>query len=172
MLRLFQLIAFVLLVPTVAILTLQAKHRDDDGPSLAFAGGPLMAGPVYRGPEPDWNIIAADTIELQIDATQTSHRVRVLPVNGRLYIASGYMGGVLRRIIPHWAILAQQGNGDALIRVNGVRYPRTLVRVTEGTALEGVVSVLNRKFNENVTRQSIVLGNIWVYELTPRGAGR
>ncbi|MCP5356517.1 MAG: hypothetical protein H7A06_00075 [Pseudomonadales bacterium] len=169
--KLLQLLGILVLVPTVAIVTLQRKHLDDDGPSLVFAGGPLLTGAIYRGREPDWSFLAeADQLELQLYDPVRSYLVLPVVVNGRLSAVAPKMDAVLRTFRSHWAEHAVQGDGAALIRVNGVRYPRTITRIVQGGVLDGVAGVLTRQHNMPTTRQSIIGGNLWVFELTPRAS--
>ena len=169
----FQLLGLIILIPTVAYGALRYEFSDADGPSILFPGGELTSGPVYNGPEPDWSFtLDIQTIELQLDESMTSRRVWAVPVNGRLYVVSGYMGSILGRMWKHWAIEADEGDGAAVVRINGIRYPRRLIRVFQGVELDGVASVLTNKYNSPTTRQAIETGNTWVFQVAPRGGTR
>jgi hypothetical protein len=165
-----QLLGLVILIPAVALGALRYKYSDADGPSILFQGGELTSGTLYNGPEPDWSF-AADipTIELQINEPMSSRFVYAIVVNGRLYVVSGYMGSILGRLWKHWAVEASEGDGEAVVRINGVRYQRRLTRVFQGGVLDGVASVLTNKYGSPTTRQSIEAGNTWVFEVAPRG---
>ena len=65
--KLFVVIGVLVLIPVVAFGTLAVSARTSDGPSAVFVGGPLVAGELVTGPEPDWSF-ARDigTIELQL----------------------------------------------------------------------------------------------------------
>ena len=65
--KLFVVIGVLVLIPVVAFGTLAISARTSDGPSAVFGGGPLVAGELVTGPEPDWSF-ARDigTIELQL----------------------------------------------------------------------------------------------------------
>lgn len=164
-----QLLGLIILIPAVAMGALRYKYSDADGPSILFPGGELISGTIYNGPQPDWSF-AADipTIELQINDPMSSRFVWALPVNGRLFVVSGYMGSFLGRIWKHWAVEAIAGDGAAVVRVNGIRYPSRLKRIYEGPVLEGVASVLTNKYGSPTTRQAIETGNTWVFEVVPR----
>lgn len=165
-----QLLGIIILIPLVAIGTLRYKNQDADGPSVLFPGGELISGPLYTGPEPDWSFTEnIQTIELQLTDPISSRYVWVLPSNGRLFVASGYMNSILGRIWKHWAIQADEGNGEAIIRINGTRYQREIVRILQGNELDGVATVLTNKYGAATTRQQIEAGNTWVFELVPRG---
>ena len=169
----FQLIGLIILIPTVAYGALRYEFSDADGPSILFPGGELTSGPIYTGPEPDWSFTSdIQTIELQLDESMTSRLVWAVPVNGRLYVVSGYMGSILGRMWKHWAIEADEGDGAAVVRINGIRYPRRLIRVLQGGELDGVASVLTNKYDSPTTRQAIETGNTWVFQVAPRGGTR
>ena len=166
-----QLLGLIFLIPAVAIGALRYQHSDSDGPSILFPGGELITGQVYNGPEPDWSFTAdIPTIELQLEEPMSSRFVWAVPVNGRLYVVSGYMNSVIGRFWKQWAIDASNGNGAAVVRVNGVRYQRQLNRVLQGTELDGVANVLLNKYNYPITRQQIESGNAWVFKVAPRGS--
>ena len=166
----FQLLGLIILIPFVAFSALHYQYSDADGPSILFPGGQLISGPVYNGPEPDWSFTSdIQAIELQLDESMTSRYVWAVPVNGRLYVVSSYMGSILGRMWKHWAVEADDGDGAAVVRVNGIRYPRRLIRVVQGVELDGVASVLTNKYATPTTRQSIETGNTWVFQVAPRG---
>ncbi len=169
----FQLLGLIILIPTVAFGALRYEFSDADGPSILFPGGELTSGTIYNGPEPDWSFTSdIQTIELQLDESMTSRLVWAVPVNGRLYVVSGYMGSILGRMWKHWAIEADEGDGAAVVRINGIRYPRRLIRVFQGGELDGVASVLTNKYDSPTTRQAIETGNTWVFQVVPRGGTR
>ena len=65
--RLLVVIGILVLIPVFALGALAVSARFSDGPSVIFSGGPLVAGELVTGPEPDWSF-ARDvrTIELQL----------------------------------------------------------------------------------------------------------
>lgn len=101
----FQLLGLIILIPFVAFSALHYQYSDADGPSILFPGGQLISGPVYNGPEPDWSFTSdIQAIELQLDESMTSRYVWAVPVNGRLYVVSSYMGSILGRMWKHWLL--------------------------------------------------------------------
>ena len=52
--RVLVVIGFLVLIPVFALGALAASARFSDGPSVVFSGGPLVAGELVIGPEPDW----------------------------------------------------------------------------------------------------------------------
>ncbi|MEX2470151.1 MAG: hypothetical protein WD396_10380, partial [Pseudohongiellaceae bacterium] len=122
-----QILGILLLIPAVALATMRIENSNNDGASIVFPGGELVSGELHTGPEPDWgftNDIA--TIDLQLYDPISSRRVWILESDGRIYVASGYMESFLGRLWKQWAVRADQGDGRAMIRVDGVRYERRL----------------------------------------------
>ena len=87
------------------------------------------------------------------------------------------MTTMLGRLWKEWAFEADQGNNEGVLRVNNIRYPRTLVRITEGDVLNGVAAKLITKYGGAptatpeaiaATRAGIEDGLSWVFELVPR----
>jgi hypothetical protein len=165
---LLQVLGVLVLVLATAILTLRIEHRNADGPSILFPGGAFTTGEIYTGPEPDWRFTDdISVIELQTDEPLSSRRTWIMESNGKIYVPSGYMRSFLGRIWKDWAFQAAEGDGYGAIRINGVRYPRRLVRITGGPELDGVVAKMRQKYAP-VTREAIEAGDIWIFELAPR----
>lgn len=162
-----QVIGILILIPVVAFATLALRHRGADGPSMLFNGGELVSGELYAGAEPDWSFTReVGTIELQLNGPMNSRLIWIVESEGKAYVVSGYMNSFLGRLWKHWAVQADK-DGRAVIRVNGVRYPRQLVRIEQGEALDGVAAALTRKYNSPTTRAAIEAGDTWVFELAP-----
>ena len=165
---LLQIIGILILIPAVALGTLRFENRDADGPSVLFPGGELVSGELYDGPEPDWGFTDnISTIELQLNDPLSSRLIWIMESDGKIYIASGYMDSFLGRIWKHWAVQADQGDGSAVVRIDGIRYERQLVRITQGPELEGVAAKMTAKYRAPTTRAAIESGNTWIFELAP-----
>ena len=165
-----QLLGVLVLIPAVAIATLRFENRHNDGPSILFPGGELVSGELHTGPEPDWDFTREiATVELQLEDL-SSRLIWIHVSEGKIYIASGYMSTFLGRLWKHWAVQADEGSGHAVIRINGVRYERQLVRIKSGPELEGFSAVSKAKYNSPSTRELIEAGHTWVFELAPRGS--
>ena len=80
------------------------------------------------------------------------------------------MGTALGRLWKHWAVQADEGDGLAVVRIDGIRYARQLVRINEGPVLDGFVVASKEMYGSPSTRQSIEAGLTWVFELAPREA--
>ncbi len=158
----------LLLIPLAAVLTTALKKRFSDGPGLVFAGGPLAAGVIHEGPDPDWALVAdVPTIELQLLDPPRSRRIWTTHHDGKLYVWSGYMGTTVGRIWKHWPVQAER-DGRAVLRIEGVRYERRLVRITEGEELDGIISAITSKYPSQTTRAAVEDGSVWLFEARPR----
>jgi hypothetical protein len=164
-----QVLGIFLLIPAVGLATLSIENRNNDGPSIIFPGGELVSGDLYRGPEPDWSFTdQVSTIDLQLDDPLSSRLIWIEENGGKIYVTSDYMGTWLGRLWKHWAVNAVEGDGLAVVRIDGVRYERQLVRITEGPELAGVVAKKRAKYRSPLTLEQIARGEVWVFELAPR----
>ena len=69
--KLFMVIGVLVLIPVVAVAALAVSARNSDGPSGVFSGGPLVAGELVTGAEPDWTF-ARDMRNHRPTASRTS----------------------------------------------------------------------------------------------------
>lgn len=174
-----QVIGFIVLMFLVALITLRFQYSNADGPSILFPGGEMTSGELHTGPEPDWSFTDdIFTIDLQLNDPMASRRIFIIESEGKIYVVSGYMRSFLGRIWKEWAFEADAGNNEGVLRVNGVRYPRKLIRIQEGDVLNGVAAKLATKYGGATspaspeviqsTRASFEAGDTWVFELQPR----
>lgn len=164
-----QIIGIMLLIPAVALATLRVENRNNDGPSIIFPGGELVSGELYSGPEPDWSFTdQISTVDLQLFDPLRSRLIWINESGGKIYITSDYMGTPLGRLWKHWAVQAVEGDGLAIVRIDGIRYERKLVRITGGPELDGVIAKKRAKYRANISREQIESGETWVFELAPR----
>lgn len=156
-------------IPAVALATMSFENRNNDGPSILFPGGELVSGELYSGAEPDWSFTDdVETIHLQLDDPLSSRLIWIEQSGGKIYITSDYMGTWLGRRWKQWAVHAYKGNGLAVVRINGVRYERKLVRVFYSPLLDGVIEKKIAKYRSRITQEAIESGETWVFELAPR----
>jgi len=155
-------------IPAAAVATAAAKQRFADGPNRVFSGGPLVAGELHTGPEPDWRFVdEVPTVELQLLDPAQSRRIWIAQARGKLYVWSGYMGPAVGRIWKQWPEQAE-GDGRAVIRINGVRYERQLHRIQSGDELDAIAAAITNKYPSQTTRAGIEAGDVWVFEAAPR----
>ena len=175
-----QVIGVIILMFLVAIVTLRFANQDADGPSILFPGGELISGELHTGPEPDWTFTDdVSTIELQLVNPLSSRTIFIMESGGKVYVPSGYMRSLLGRIWKDWAFQADAGDGLAVARINGVRYERQLLRVTEGDAIDGVAAKMAAKYYGGdspdavaAIKKSVADGDTWIFEMAPRVGAR
>jgi len=173
-----QVVGIVVLVFGVTLITLRVDNQDADGPSILFPGGKLVSGELHTGAEPDWSFTDdVATIELQLVNPLSSRLIFVMESEGKVYIGSGYMRSALGKIWKNWAFQADEGDGLAVARINGVRYERQLIRIKEGPVLDGIVSKIETKYGggnaspETIkeAREGVEAGDVWIFEMAPHG---
>jgi hypothetical protein len=166
--KVLPVVGLLVLIPVVAITATALRARFSDGPSVFFSGGPLVAGEMVTGAEPDWAFARdAGTIELQLLEPPRSRRIWIAEYEGKIYVVSGYMGNTIGRLWKHWPLQAER-DGRAILRVGDKRYERTLRRIMTGPMVEGVVAELRRKYGFAATPADIAAGEVWLFELAPR----
>ena len=173
-----QILGLFTIIIAVGMATLRFSHRNDDGPSVLFPGGALVTGELYSGPEPDWDFTAdVETVELELDDSDTSRLIWIQNADGKAYVVSGYHSNWLGRLWKHWAVEAAEGSGRAVLRINGVRYERQLVPILEGDELDGIAASVIRKYMPMdptpdgiaAFRASVESGGTMAFAALPRG---
>ena len=168
--RVLVVVAILILIPVVALGALMVSARFSDGPSAVFSGGPLVAGELVTGPEPDWSFARdVGTIELQLLDPPRSRLIWIAEHEGKIYVVSGYMGSFIGRLWKRWPGQAER-DGRAILRIEGKRYERQLVRIITGEVVEGVTAEFSRKYRAGMTPAAIESENTWLFELAPRSA--
>ncbi len=173
-----QILGLLAVLLGATIVTLKLEHQDGDGPSILFPGGKLVSGELHTGAEPDWDFTDdLFVIELQLENPPTSRRIFVMESDGRLFVPSGYMRSFLGRLWKDWAFEADAGRDLAVARIDGVRYERRLVRVTDPDVVDGVAAKMAEKYAGGATSEtvaqierSVADGDTWIFELAPRDA--
>jgi hypothetical protein len=160
-LRLLRVLAWLLfgLAGIAAVTALFA--RVTDGPIGPFPGGPLSAGELVTGPDPDWSFAAEiPSIELQVNpAHPLSRTVWVLVDQGELFVPAGLAS---RKSWPSQAV----ADGRVVIRVDGKRYERQATRVTDAVRIDALRSALGRKYG--MTPNADGSDDTWFFRLAPR----
>ena len=161
MFRLLRVIAWLLLgLAGIAALT-ALFARVTDGPIGPFPGGPLSAGELVTGPDPDWSFAAEiPTIELQVNpAHPLSRTVWVLVDQGDLFVPAGLAS---RKNWPAQAV----ADGHVVVRIDGKRYERQASRVTDPVRIDALRSALGRKYG--MTPSPDGSDDTWFFRLAPR----
>lgn len=158
----------LLLIPVTAIATAGAKQRFADGPNRVFSGGPLIAGELHTGPDPDWSFVnEIPTIEMQLLDPPRSRRIWIAEHDQKIYVWSGYMSTLVGRMWKSWPLQAER-DGRAVLRIDGKRYERQLVRIQSGDELDGITEAITNKYPSQTTRAVVEAGGVWVFEAIPR----
>ena len=167
-------LCILILVSITAIGTSALKARFSDGPTRLFSGGPLTSGPLISEPEPNWQFTdQIESIELQHFDPRTSRRVWVTHYDGKIYVFSGRTDTLLGRLWYTWPLHAAE-DGRAIVRIDGKRCRRQLLRVRFGPELDGITEAFRNKYEKydaEGTRQEVEDGVFWVFELAPRIEG-
>jgi hypothetical protein len=165
--RLLFISTVLVLIPVFALPALAVKARFADGPSVVFSGGPLIAGEMVTGPEPDWSFVRdVREFELQLVNPAKSRRLWIVEVEGKLYLNSNYMGGLREILWKRWPAQAER-DGRAIMRIDGKRYVRTLVRIKAGPIVEAVTTAFTRKYGVEMTPAEVEAEELWLFELAP-----
>ena len=158
----------LLLIPVTAVTTAAVKQRFTEGPNRVFSGGPLESGELHTGSEPDWSFVSEiSTVEMQLLEPPRSRRIWTAEFDGKLYVWSGYMGTAVGRLWKRWPVQAER-DGRAVIRIDGKRYERQLVRIKSGEILDGICEAILSKYPSATTRAAVEEGDVWVFEAAPR----
>ena len=168
--RLLVVIGILVLIPVFALGALAVSARFSDGPSVIFSGGPLVAGELVTGPEPDWSFVRrVRTFELQLLNPPRSRTLWIVEHEGKLYLNSNYMGGLRERLWKKWPAQAER-DGRAIMRIDGKRYERTLVRIKTGPIVESITAEFTRKYGVEMTPAEVEAEELWLFEMAPPGA--
>ena len=127
-----------LLVLAIAVVI---GARFGDGPTAILPGGPLVAGELVSGPEPDWTF-ARDIAEMEFQLVEPpqSRTIWLQVHDKKLYVVSGYMNSAVGRIWKKWPAQAL-ADDRAVIRIDGKRYERKLVRILDDRPLQWVIGM-------------------------------
>ncbi len=169
MATLFRWLGRLLLLVVVVTGVVFVAARFSDGPMEIIAGGPFSSGDTYTGSEPDWGFAKdIDTVQFQLLDPARSRTTWILEHNGRIFIPCGYMETAWGRLWKQWPLQALE-QPEAILRIDGVLYDRTLVRLQEGPLLEPVLAELSRKYvKQPVPVAAVTSGSLWLFELAPR----
>lgn len=165
--------AVLALVTLIAGLLVAARFHDGpfSGGLAIVAAGPFESGQLHTGPEPDWSFLRDyDTVEFQLLEPPRSRTTWIMEHDNRIFIVSGYMNTWYGKIWKHWPAQAE-ADGRVILRVDDRLYERRMVRVTGGDAVAPVLAELSRKYTGGATipMSEITSGNMWMFELVPRG---
>ncbi len=156
-------------VAVLSVVALVVGARFADGPIAIIPGGSLETGDLVTGAEPDWTF-ARDIMEMEFQLVEPPQsRTIWLQVNDKkLYVVSGYMNTTLGRIWKQWPAQALR-DGRAVIRIDGKRYERQLVRILDDRPLlEAISAEVSRKYGAPLRADMAASGDVWFFALEPR----
>ncbi len=156
-------------VVVLLLVALSIVARFGDGPLAILPGGPLEAGELVRGAEPDWTF-ARDIMEMEFQLVDPplSRTIWLQVHDKKLYVVSSYMNSPIGKIWKKWPAQALL-DGRALIRIDGKRYERQLVRIlTDRPLLEAIGAEVSRKYGAPLTADMAKSGDAWFFAMEPR----
>lgn len=166
--RIIRWIGIAIAILLGLLLVVGIAARFSDGPLAIVAGGPLISGELVSGSEPDWRFVRdIPTIELQLLEPPRSRTTWILENEGRIYIPCGYLDSPLGRIWKKWPIEAEK-DGRAILRVDGKRYERQLVRVKDPATYDLLANQIQQKYHVEMAGASVDGDALWIFELAPR----
>ena len=171
--RVLKWVAGAVGVALLSVVALVVGARFGDGPIAIIPGGPLEAGDLVTGPEPDWTF-ARDIMEMEFQLVEPpqSRTIWLQVHDKKLYVVSGYMNTTLGRIWKQWPAQALL-DGRAVIRIDGKRYERQLVRILDDRPLlEAIAAEVNRKYGAALRADMAASGDAWFFALQSRNAPR
>jgi hypothetical protein len=179
--RFLRWIGIALAVLLLGLVAVAIVARFLDGPlrplPLALLpGGPLRAGELVTGPEPDWSFARdIEVMEFQLLEPARSRNIWLLVHEGKLYVACGYMNSWWGRLWKQWPIDAME-DGRSVIRIAGKRYERETIRVTDPELFWALIKESRRKYRPPEDQAlpdelpPLEATGVWLFELAPRSS--
>lgn len=138
--------------------------RFADGPIGILAGGPLRSGELVTERDIDWTFAKdINTIEFALVEPPRSRTVWVVVHDQQLYVPCGFLDVPLWKQWPHEVA----ADGRAVLRIDGKRYERQAVRVTDPELLPTLGQLVARKYlGGNPSPEGT--GSTWFFRFDPR----
>jgi hypothetical protein len=156
-----RIIGLSALLMTVSLVGVSVVARFSDGPIVMFAGGPLIEGELVTTPVTDWTFATEiDTVEFQLESPPRSRRVWILVHDGAAYVPCGLPNVRFLKQWPHEAM----EDGRATFRIDGKRYRRHLLRITEPDLTATLGALASKKYG---APQSDDADSMWFFRLDP-----
>lgn len=184
-------VARVLLLLLLALMLAgRIAQRMSDGPTGPIQGGALRAGPLVSEPEVDWTAVLGDvpvgSIELQLVEPLGSRITGAFVYEGQLFVPCD-LGFIWRRapdtssrwllrliwMLKGWHEDVMR-DGRVVVRVDGKRYERLAVRVTDPELLatfRGQVEQAAEEYFGSLLPEEADPEAIWFFRMDPRTAG-
>jgi hypothetical protein len=152
------LYAIVALAIVVGVVALAARFAD--GPVGAFPGGPFRSGEFVEDAAVDWTP-ATDVPEVELESAGRSRTTWILVLDGEAYIPASLDFPPGKR----WHLEALE-QPDAVVRIDGRRYKRRLVRVDDEALRKRLIQVVGAKYGRGPVRDE---SRAWFFHLAPPG---
>ena len=153
-----------LAVLVVLLVAASVAARFSDGPLGIIAGGPLEAGELVTGRDVDFSFVdPIATIEFQLVDPPRSRTVWVVQIDGVPYVPCGFLAVPLWKQWPHEA----QEDGRAILRIDGKRYERQAVRVTDLETHARVSDLVAEKYGLGRSGEPDP-DAVWIFRMDPR----
>ena len=161
--KIVRAVLYLVLGLAVAIGALFVVARFGDGPLAMIPGGPLRSGPLVEEPVADWTFAAdVEEIELQLVSQDVSRVTWIVVHDGVAYVPASLSFPPGKT----WHFEADQ-NGDAVLRIDGRRYPVHLERIEDAAREKAVREALRAKYAPPPGSG----GGLWLFEVRSRPAG-
>ncbi|MEM7412045.1 MAG: hypothetical protein AAF430_17590 [Myxococcota bacterium] len=145
------------LVALLVVVFIGARFAD--GPVAIIPGGPLSSGELVEKRDVDWTF-ATDTGEIELESSGRSRTTWILVLDRSAYVpvSLDFPPG---KSWHHEALEAPA----AVVRVDGKRYRRTLVRVDDEPTREKLSAIVSEKYGGGPSGND--LSRAWFFELAP-----
>lgn len=165
--RWLKIVGIALGVVGIGVAALFAGARFADGPLGPVPGGPLASGGWVREPVDDWGFAAdLETVELQLVGDDTSRTVWILVREG----GDAWIPASL--VFPpgkSWHRRADAGDGHAVLRIEGRRYPVRLARGADAEVRDELREIVETKYGA-APPGSEGEQSVWFFAVRPRAA--
>ncbi len=156
-------LAVILAVILIGAVMIGVLTRFQDGPTMAFPGGPFVSGEVVPSQGVDWSFLRdVDVVELELIEPPQSRTTWILYHEGAIFIPCGIPNFTLWKQWPHQAMK----DGRGRLRFDDKIYDVQLVRIERDARFDKVTRVLGEKYGlwpadgDNV---------VWIFRLDARG---
>jgi len=166
--RVLRVLGIALGVALLGVAALFFLARLADGPLGPVPGGPFSSGDWVREPLDDWGFAAdLETVELQLVGDDTSRTVWILVrEEGDAWIPASLVFPPGKR----WHVRADAGNGHAVLRAQGHRYPVRLVRSEDEEVQADLTRLVEAKYGA-APPGSEGEESVWFFSVRSRAAG-
>ncbi len=133
---------YLIILVAIVIGAVAFGARFNDGPIAIFPGGPLEAGELVTEDVEDWSFAKEiQEIEMQLTYQNTSRTTWIVVHEGKAYIpvSLSFPPG------KTWHYAADE-NGEAIVRIDGKRYPVSLSRVMDEGLATQIDTSLSAKY--------------------------